>query len=168
MKNLVRLISKEGENMSQKFEIVSVTKENYHLYDDLVYLRLNGKERSEKEKEVSKTKIDLRILKELKKDDFFVYAALIDQIFVGWIHAIYVPKIGKWPMGILYIDELWVATDFRRKGIATALIEKVIEIKDELGIDCIRVYTDNKAAKSLYKKCGLHVINESFFMEGIF
>lgn len=154
--------------MNQSFEIVKVTKDNYHLYDDLVYLRLNGKERSEKEKEVSKTKIDLRILKELKKDDFFVYAALIEKKFVGWIHALYIPKIGKWTMGIMYIDELWVSSDFRRKGIATALIKKVIEIKDELGIDCIRVYTDNKAAKDLYDKCGLHVINESFFMEGKF
>lgn len=152
--------------MNQAFEIVKVTKDNYHLYDDLVYLRLNGKERSEKEKEVSKTKIDLRILKELKKEGFFVYAALIEKKFVGWIHSIYVPKIGKWTTGIMYIDELWVSSDFRRKGIATALIKKVIEIKDELGIDCIRVYTDNKAAKNLYEKCGLHVINESFFMEG--
>lgn len=154
--------------MNQSFEIVKVTKDNYHLYDDLVYLRLNGKERSEKEKEVSKTKIDLRILKELKKDDFFVYAALIEKKFVGWIHALYIPKIGKWTMGIMYIDELWVSSDFRRKGIATALLKKVIEVKDELGIDCIRVYTDNKAAKDLYEKCGLHVINESFFMEGKF
>lgn len=154
--------------MNQSFEIVKVTKDNYHLYDDLVYLRLNGKERSEKEKEVSKTKIDLRILKELKKDEFFVYAALIEKKFVGWIHALYIPKIGKWTMGIMYIDELWVSSDFRRKGIATALIKKVIAIKDELGIDCIRVYTDNKAAKDLYEKCGLHVINESFFMEGKF
>ena len=154
--------------MNQSFEIVKVTKDNYHLYDDLVYLRLNGKERSEKEKEVSKTKIDLRILKELKKDEFFVYAALIEKKFVGWIHALYIPKIGKWTMGIMYIDELWVSSDFRRKGIATALIKKVIEIKDELGIDCIRIYTDNKASKDLYEKCGLHVINESFFMEGKF
>jgi len=154
--------------MNQSFEIVKVTKDNYHLYDDLVYLRLNGKERSEKEKEVSKTKIDLRILKELKKDGFFVYAALTENKFVGWIHALYIPKIGKWPMGIMYIDELWVSSDFRRKGIATALIKKVIEIKDDLGIDCLRVYTDNKAAKNLYEKCGLHVINESFFIEGKF
>lgn len=154
--------------MNQSFEIVKVTKDNYHLYDDLVYLRLNGKERSQKEKEVSKTKIDLRILKELKKDDFFVYAALIGKNFVGWIHALYIPKIGKWTMGIMYIDELWVSSDFRRKGIATALIKKVIETKDELGIDCLRVYTDNKAARDLYEKCGLHVINESFFMEGKF
>jgi GNAT superfamily N-acetyltransferase len=154
--------------MNQSFEIVKVTKDNYHLYDDLVYLRLNGKERSEKEKEVSKTKIDLRILKELKKDVFFVYAALVENKFVGWIHALYIPKIGKWTMGIMYIDELWVSSDFRRKGIATALIKKVIEIKDDLGIDCLRVYTDNKAAKNLYEKCGLHVINESFFIEGKF
>ena len=154
--------------MNQSFEIVKVTKDNYHLYDDLVYLRLNGKERSEKEKEVSKTKIDLRILKELKKDDFFVYAALIGDQFVGWIHGIYIPKIGKWPMGILYIDELWVSANFRRQGIATALIKKIVEIKDELEIDCIRVYTENKSAKKLYQKCGLYVINQSFFMEGKF
>ena len=154
--------------MNQTFDIVKVVKDNYHLYDDLVYLRLNGKERSEKEKEVSKTKIDLRILKELKRDGFFVYAALIEEKFVGWIHSIYIPKIGKWPVGILYIDELWVSPDYRRKGIATALIKKIIELKNELGIDCLRVYTDSKAAKKFYEKCGLHVINKSFFIEGNF
>ena len=154
--------------MTHRFEIVKVTKDNYHLYDNLVYFRLNGEERSEKEKEISKTKIDLRILKELKKEDFFVYAALVENKFVGWIHGIYLPKIGKWPIGVFYIDELWVSPKDRRRGIATALIKKIIEIKDELGIDCIRVYTDDKAAKKLYKKCGLHVINESFFMEGNF
>lgn len=154
--------------MNHAFEIVKVTKDNYHLYDDLVYLRLNKKERSEKEKEISKTKIDLKVLKELKKDDFYVYAALVKNRFVGWIHGIYIPKIGKWPIGVFYIDELWVAPDFRRNGIATVLIKKMIEIKDELGIECIRVYTDNAKAVKLYEKCGLHVINESLFMEGKF
>ena len=154
--------------MSLTFEIVKVTKDNYHLYDDLVYYRLKGEKRTLKEKEVSRTKIDSRVLKELKKDDFFVYAALVSDQFVGWIHGIYVPKIGKWTMGAFYIDELWVTPKFRRKGIATALIKKIIKIKDELGVDCIRVYTNNRAAKNLYENCGLNVINKSFFMEGKF
>lgn len=154
--------------MIHGFEIVKVTKDNYHLYDDLVYLRLNDEERTEKEKEISKTKIDLRVLKELKKDDFFVYGALVEKKFVGWIHGVYIPKIGKWPAGVFSIDELWMAPDFRRQGIATALVKKMIEIKEELGMECIRVYTDSNEAVKLYEKCGLHVINESFFMEGNF
>lgn len=152
--------------MNHAFEIAKVTKDNYHLYDDLVYLRLKGIERSEKEKEISKTKINLRVLKELKNSDFYVYTALVQDKFVGWIHGIYVPKIGKWPTGVFYIDELWVAPDYRRRGIATALINKMIELKDDLSIECLRVYTDNDNAKKLYEKCGMHVINKCYFMEG--
>ena len=148
------------------FTIEQVTRENYHLFDDMVYWRVNGKERTE-EKEVSKHKIYEYAFDELLHKDFKVYAALYNGRFIGWISCVYIPKVGYWKKGYIYIDELWTAPEFRRKGVATALIQKAFELQKEMGAVSLRLYTqdDNTTAQSLYKRCGFKIKGKAVFME---
>lgn len=148
-------------------EIKRVTVENYHMYDDMVFWRLNDRERTTEEKEKSRAIKHARVYKELSKPGFYVFAAEYESRFIGWIHMLYIPKIaiGRWSNGIVYVDELWTSPEYRQLGIGTKLFEKVHEIKDELGAERIRLYTDNPIAEKLYQKCGLKTINTSLYME---
>jgi len=76
--------------------------ENYHLFDDMVYWRINGKERTEEERKASRHKIFENACDELLHQDFKVYAALHNGRFIGWISCVYVPKIGYWKKGYIH------------------------------------------------------------------
>jgi len=149
------------------FTIEQVTKENYHLFDDMVYWRMNGKERPQEEKEANKGKVFEEAFCELNCQGFYVYAALYNGRFVGWIACIYTPKIGNWKKGVIYIDELWTSPEFRREGIGKALVQKAFECQKETGAVKIRLYTgdDNVAAQELYKRCGFKIMGKAVFME---
>ena len=149
----------------ENLKIVRVRSENYHLYDDMVYWRVNKKERTAEEKKSVKSKIDNRVYDELKNENFYVFAAEANDKFVGWIHVIYMPKIGIWSSGVLYVDELWVTPEYRNNGIAKELCEKANELLLETAADRIRLYTDNPVAQKVYEKCGWRVVNECVFIE---
>lgn len=61
------------------FTIEQVTKDNYHLFDDMVYWRINGRERTKEEKEASKQKVYEKASYELLHPGFKVYAALYGE-----------------------------------------------------------------------------------------
>ena len=145
--------------------IERITKGNYHMFDDMVYWRSNGFERTEEEKDKNKDLIFEDAFLELEHQDFYVFAALYEGRFVGWIMLVYIPKIGKWSRGIVFVEEMWTAPEFRRKGIAMKLIEKAYEVQNETGAIKVRLYTDNIQAQKLYEKCGLEVTNRAVFME---
>lgn len=146
--------------------IRKVTSQNYNLYCEMIFKRMKGRERNIEEKLETKVKHSKRIEEELNNPNFYVYAAELDKKFIGWIHGVYIPKIGKWTEGILFLDELWVDPDHRNKGIGKMLVEKMKEVKEEMEVEKLRVYTNNETAKGLFEKCNLKVINECFFMEG--
>lgn len=145
--------------------IVRVTKDNYHQYNDMVFWRLNGKERTMEEKDHNKKRAFDKPIEQLSRDGFFVYAAEVNSRFVGWVHFIYMPKLGRWNKGLLYVDELWVVPDYRRKNIGTQLVMKINEIIDTMALETVRLYTDNPAAQKLYEKCGFETVNYCVFME---
>jgi GNAT superfamily N-acetyltransferase len=152
-----------------EFTIERITRENYHLFDDMVNWRINGNELTKEEKEAN-NKLDFsELYKELEHSGFYAYGALCDGRFVGWITMMYTPKIGRgrWKRGVLYIDELWTAPEFRGKGIAKALMKKAFDCQKDTGAVEVRLYTgeDNIIAKELYKKCGLQVMGKAVFMK---
>ncbi|TYQ12800.1 UNVERIFIED_CONTAM: Acetyltransferases [Acetivibrio alkalicellulosi] len=151
----------------QDYIIQRVTKDNYHMFDDMVYWRINGIERTDKEKLKSKQGDYSSKIAELMHPSFYVYAAQVGQRFIGWITILYTPKLGPWEKGVIYIDELWTSPDFRRKGIAHALMKKAFECMKEKGAVEIRLYTndDNIAAQELYKKCGLKITGKAVYMQ---
>ena len=152
----------------KKVTIEKITRENYHLFDDIVSWRLNGIELTEEEKEANKNRDFSDVLKELEHPGFFAYGALCDGRFVGWITWIYTPKIGRrrWKKGVIYVDELWTAPEFRRKGIAKQLMKKAFDYQKETGAVEVRLYVgaDNVIAQELYKNCGMHVLWNTIFV----
>ena len=66
-----------------------------------------------------------------------------------------VPKLdGR--VGFLYLDELHVLAEHRRRGIGRALLAAAIDLARELGLAGIRLLTrpDNEAARALYESLG--------------
>ena len=145
------------------YSIVKVDPDNYPLFENMIFWRENGCERIPSGESVPE-----QIKRELANPDLNIYAALADNRFVGWICLVYIPKVGKWNgHGHIYVDELWVAPDFRGKGIGKALMAKADSLKDELEATGLRLYVnaDNISAKALYEKCGFREEGHTLFME---
>ena len=151
------------------FTIELVTRVNYHLFDDMVYWRMKGVELTQEEKKVDRSNEFTEVYMELEHPGFYSYSALCEGRFVGWISMMYTPKNARrrWRKGVLYIDELWTAPEFRRKGIATELMKKAYDCQKETGAVEVRVYVgdDNIVAQELYKKCGMQVISKAIYMK---
>lgn len=150
--------------MEFKIEDVKITRVNnynYHLYEDMVNCRISGIETAQADKS-SSTDIQRP---ELEDDKFYVFAGELQDRFIGWIHILIIPKIGKWQKGHLFVDELWVAPAFRRKGLALKLLSSIDLVKSETGIKSIRLITETESARKLYEKYGFTVVNECVFME---
>jgi len=149
-----------------QYTIVRIEDHNYHLFDDMVFWRMTGKQRSQGEKKLRLK--DLVVPKELSRPGFYVYGVKTKEDFVGWIAMSYIPKVGlENRNGFLYVDELWVEASNRRKGYAEALMAKADELCDRLGVHGIRlgVNVNNPSALSLYKKCGYISTGQAYTME---
>ncbi|MBR5284889.1 MAG: GNAT family N-acetyltransferase [Clostridia bacterium] len=150
--------------MEQKiWEIERITEDNYTLFEDMIYWRQNGMER-----EPSREPVPEQIRKELRDPNLYVYAAMEEGRYIGWISLVYIPKIGKWGgHGHVYVDELWVAEQYRRQGCGKALMSKADELRDKLKAAGIRLYVNvnNPGAKMLYEGCGYREDGRADFME---
>ena len=143
-------------------KIVRVTIQNYSLFQEMVVLRMTGNyEKSEYEPEDE-------IKRELLNPNFYLYAVQVDEWFVGWISLIYLPKVGRYQgHGHIYVDELWVHPQYRRQGLAKALLSKADELVQELQATGVRLYVneENPGAEALYEKEGFHKVCRAYFME---
>jgi ribosomal protein S18 acetylase RimI-like enzyme len=143
--------------------IVRVNADNYTRFDDMVFWRKNGIERTSLVQS-----LPVAILNELQNDNLHVYAAEIDGRFVGWISLIYLPKVGAWGgRGHVYVDELWVAPEFRRQGIAKQLMKQADELAERMHALGVRLYvnSENPSAKALYDGCGFERACTAYMME---
>ena len=139
------------------YSILRIDQENYALFDDMVFFRVNNRERTPGERAAPRdfsTNCAALANKNLR-----VYAAQADGRLVGWVSAVFVPKIGHpayGGKGHLLIDELWVTPAFRQHGIASALIAKAEDAAREMNAVGLRLYVsgDNPGAFALYTKCG--------------
>jgi ribosomal protein S18 acetylase RimI-like enzyme len=125
------------------------------MFDDMVFYR--GHSRYKNEEEVKKAR-DFNIYHTaLRTQTFHVFAAKMDEIFVGYIFLNYLPKIGSTNgRGWLFVDDLWVNPNYRRKGIADALMKKADVLSKEMNTSGVRLYvnTDNINGITFYEKCG--------------
>ena len=149
------------------FIIEKVDKNNYGMFEDLTFIRKNGREKNAEELTLPR-KYD-EIFKTLTNENLYIFAAKIDGKFVGYVSAVYIPKVGspKAP-GHFFIDELWTQPKYRRLGIAYALMLRAEKASRELGAIGMRLYTgsDNAAARALYEKCGYKNLGcDACFME---
>lgn len=94
------------------------------MFDDMIFWRTNGFKRTDEQKDINKDIIFKNAFSELDSQGFYVFAALHEERFVGWIMLVYIPKVGKWSKGIIFVEELWTAPEFRRRGVAMKLMQK--------------------------------------------
>jgi ribosomal protein S18 acetylase RimI-like enzyme len=93
----------------------------------------------------------------LASDSVWFLLAYSDDRAAGLAVLTRVPKLdGR--VGFLYLDELHVLAEHRRRGIGTALIGSAVDLARELGLTGIRLLTrpDNEAARALYESLGFH------------
>ncbi|NLY46077.1 MAG: GNAT family N-acetyltransferase, partial [Tissierella sp.] len=109
------------------YKVVKIDLENYSLFDDMIYWRMNGSERVP-----LKEAIPQSILNELINPNLFIYAVEVENRYVGWISLIYMPKVGKYNgFGHVFIDELWIQPSYRRNGFAYELMKKADALRKE-------------------------------------
>lgn len=148
----------------ERIRIVRIDESNYPLFDDMVFLRMNGRERTAQERGEPRDYAMER--RELGHPGLWVYAAETEGRFVAWISVVYMPKVGRTHgYGYLYVDELWTAPQYRRQGIAQRLLQAAEEIT-EPPVMGMRLYADDPGAIALYRKCGYTVLSDTAcFME---
>ena len=144
------------------FTVELINAGNYPAFADMLYWRKTGTERHPETRPT-----DDVVKKHLEDKNFRIFAAKADGRYVGWIALVFMPKISWTKAGFVYVDELWVAEAYRRRGIATALIKKADEMKTELLAEGVRLYvnTENPGAAALYRKCGYNGQGTAVFME---
>jgi len=149
-----------------EYSIERVTQDNYPLFDDMVFWRINNRERTENER--NETRDFSEVAATLANENLYVYAVQTESKFAGWISIAYIPKVGRTNgKGHLFIDELWVAPGYRRNGMAQALMKRADELSRELNTLGLRLYVsmDNAEAIPLYEKCGYQRLSEAYFMQ---
>lgn len=142
-------------------KIKRISNENYHMYEDMISWRTDGNELADSERHCKNESHRV----ELEDNNFYVFSAEHEDRFIGWIHILITPKIGKWKQGHLFVDEMWVAPKYRRNGVALKLLRSIELVQEETNIDSVRLITDTAAARKLYEKYGFKVVNECVFME---
>jgi len=154
---LFRKKKKRSDAETLDFSVVRVEDENYALYDDMIFFRINNRERTPDER--AQPRDFAANLTMLADKNLHVYAAKAGDRFVGSISAVFIPKVGH-PFyggrGYLDIDELWTAPAYRRHGIAYALMNEAEHAAKEMGAVAVRLYVGgtNRGAYKLYTKCG--------------
>ena len=95
------------------------------------------------------------ISERLEKNDSILFASFKNNVMRGFVQLY--PSFSSVAMKrTYYLNDLFVCEDFRKKGIAEALINKSIEFAKENSAARITLCTqiENEAAKNLYNKCG--------------
>ena len=92
----------------------------------------------------------------LRNEHFIALAAFDNESVVGGLAAYLLPKFEQ-ARSEIYIYDLAVASDHRRQGIATALINQLKHEANELGVYVIYVQADygDDPAVALYTKLGV-------------
>lgn len=89
-------------------------------------------------------------------DGVYGYAAHLDGYLVGITHYLFHTNV--WTQDVCYLQDLFVDTAARGKGVARALIEQVARRARERGVSRLYWLTkqDNATARALYDKVAQH------------
>lgn len=138
---------------SLKYEIKRLGAHDLQLMDKV--LDLFGEEFEEKEMYGGNRPSTGYMTGLLSSSSFIALTALSDQRVIGGLCAYELKKFEQ-ERSEIYIYDLAVAKKFRRKGVATALINAVQPIAREMGAWVIIIQSDwdDEAPVALYTKLG--------------
>jgi ribosomal protein S18 acetylase RimI-like enzyme len=113
------------------------------------------------ERAVREARRSLSVFDYLDSDSFWIFAAEADDRYVGYAAAARIPKADA-RVGFLYIDELYVLTEYRNRGHATRIMEMAMSHAMSLRLGGIRLLVDhgNPTARRLYERLGLAERNQ--------
>jgi GNAT superfamily N-acetyltransferase len=96
-----------------------------------------------------------------EKDCFRCFVAETEQKKIAGI-SLYFFAYYTWVGKSLYLDDLYVLEEYRRQGIAAALLQAVFDVAREVNCKRVRwqVLNWNVNAIQLYEKCGATIDNE--------
>ena len=116
------------------------------------------------EVEVTREKRMAILRKALRNPDYELVVAELDGDIVGFIDQWIVHDFAHGAK-LGYIQNLYIASKHRRKGIGSRLLEEIMRSAEKKGVLEIHVVTEfeNKAAISLYRKHGF--VGESLQLE---
>lgn len=94
----------------------------------------------------------LRHFDALNSDCVWLLIAFFNGQPAGLVVLTRIPKLDA-RLGFLYLDELHVVPQYRRRGIGKTLLAHCIELAQELGLAGIRLLAriDNEPARNLYE-----------------
>lgn len=153
--------------VQNRVEIVRIGPADYGAFSALLEWRRTGQEETETIRyQAGHLRQFMQQYSVLDSEMFFIYAAKVNGKLVGYINAIIIPKPDP-RLGIMYIDELWTAPQYRGVGIAGMLLEEVIHLAKQLGLWRVRLYvdTDNDSARTCYRKAGFVEKGDCLFCE---
>ena len=102
----------------------------------------------------------------IKRQKGFSLIAIVDEEVAGIIRVAEEPLEDFFNYKRAYIvDDLVIKTEFRRQGIATALLDRVKEIAKEKGVGVLkaRIYTFNEPAQSFFEEKGFDQLYGEYF-----
>ena len=139
--------------MSQPYTVRVLTGTDAAVLRDM--LRMFGNAFDEADTYLDRQPDDAYLTRLLGADSFVAVAALFGADVVGGLAGYILPKFEQ-PRGELYIYDLAVDAAHRRRGIATAMIERVRELAAARGCHVVFVQADydDDAAVALYSKLG--------------
>ena len=128
--------------------IEHITPERAELFE--AYLRQASGEETVEELNAARAGYDL-----LASDSFWLLLALVDGKPAGLAAVARVPKTDA-RVGFLFVDELGVLPEFRRQGVAAALLAHIDGLARRLGLAGVRllVRPENEAARRVYQQAG--------------
>ena len=104
----------------------------------------------------------------LDSDAVWFLVAHIGEAPAGLAILVRIPKLDD-RHGFLYLDELHVLAEHRRKGIGRALLSQAMKLCSDLGLAGIRLLArpDNQPARALYESVGFHADETMLYQLGI-
>ena len=104
----------------------------------------------------------------LSTDSFWIFGGEFDGHLVGYATVVRIPKADS-RLGTLYVDELYVLAEHRRRGVAAAIIEAVCDLAAEFRYWRVRLNTDpkNDPACALYRSLGFRDHGDGFFQRDV-
>ncbi len=102
----------------------------------------------------------------IDNNDSFVLVLDEDGILAGFGKAD-IQKVEAWykEQSVLYIDDIFIKKEYRKKGYAKTLLQEFEKIAKNSGIKWLKakVYSFNEPAKKLNKSFGFHELYSEYF-----